>query len=276
MNIVYAGNYKVFDGLLISLLSLIEVNHEAVDVYVLTMDLTELSDDYISISQSDLNIIEKELKKVNSKSRIIRIDVRGIFDKALASSKNLVNRYTPYALLRLLLDDIEIIPDKVLYLDTDTVINKTINELYCSDICKYEFAGVKDRCGRFFFNPRYCNTCVLLLNMKKIRETGLLKKVVSLLNTKKVFLSDQTGLNKMATRKKIIARKYNEQKKVKPETVIRHFSMQFRLLPKFYFINVKPWNIDDVHNIYKCHEFDHIFTKYLEIKSVKENYLNEN
>ena len=60
MNIVYAGNYKVFDGLLISLLSLVEVNHEAIDVYVLTMDLTELSDDYVSISQRDLDIIEKE------------------------------------------------------------------------------------------------------------------------------------------------------------------------------------------------------------------------
>ena len=269
MNIVYAGNYKVFDGLLISLLSLVEVNHEAIDVYVLTMDLTELSDDYVSISQRDLDIIEKELKKVNSNSRIIRIDVRSIFDKALAYSKNLVNRYTPYALLRLLLDEIEIIPDKVLYLDTDTVINKKINELYSIDISNYEFAGVKDRYGRFFFNPWYCNTGVLLLNMKKIRVTGLLKKVVSLLNAKKVFLSDQTGLNKMAKRKKIIARKFNEQKNVKPETVIRHFSMQFRLLPKFHFINVKPWNIDDVHNIYNCHDFDHILSKYLEIKKSK-------
>lgn len=269
MNIVYAGNYKVFDGLLISLLSLVEVNHEAIDVYVLTMDLTELSDDYVSISQRDLDIIEKELKKVNSNSRIIRIDVRSIFDKALAYSKNLVNRYTPYALFRLLLDEIEIIPDKVLYLDTDTVINKRINELYSTDISNYEFAGVKDRYGSFFFNPWYCNTGVLLLNMKKIRETGLFKKVVSLLNAKKVFLSDQTGLNKMAKRKKIIARKFNEQKNVKPETVIRHFSMQFRLLPKFHFINVKPWNIDDVHNIYNCHDFDHILSKYLEIKKSK-------
>ncbi|MDD4005875.1 MAG: glycosyltransferase [Bacilli bacterium] len=269
MNIVYAGNYKVFDGLLISLLSLVEVNHEAIDVYVLTMDLTELSDDYVSISQRDLDIIEKELKKVNSNSRIIRIDVRSIFDKALAYSKNLVNRYTPYALLRLLLDEIEIIPDKVLYLDTDTVINKRINELYSTDISNYEFAGVKDRYGSFFFNPWYCNTGVLLLNMEKIRETGLFKKVVSLLNAKKVFLSDQTGLNKMAKRKKIIARKFNEQKNVKPETVIRHFSMQFRLLPKFHFINVKPWNIDDVHNIYNCHDFDHILSKYLEIKKSK-------
>lgn len=272
MNIVYAGNYKVFDGLLISLLSLVEVNHEAIDVYVLTMDLTELSDDYVSISQRDLDIIEKELKKVNSNSRIIRIDVRSIFDKALAYSKNLVNRYTPYALLRLLLDEIEIIPDKVLYLDTDTVINKRINELYSTDISNYEFAGVKDRYGSFFFNPWYCNTGVLLLNMKKIRETGLFKKVVSLLNAKKVFLSDQTGLNKMAKRKKIIARKFNEQKNVKPETVIRHFSMQFRLLPKFHFINVKPWNIDDVHNIYNCHDFDHILSKYLEIKKSKGEF----
>jgi lipopolysaccharide biosynthesis glycosyltransferase len=68
----------------------------------------------------------------------------------------LVNRYTPYALLRLLLDEIDVIPDRVLYLDVDTVINKSIEELYQTNIENYEYAAVKDRYGRFFFNPRYC------------------------------------------------------------------------------------------------------------------------
>ena len=124
------------------------------------------------------------------------------FKPTLGNQKNLVNRYTPYALLRLLLDRVSIIPDKVLYLDTDTVINKSITGLYNTDIAQYEYAAVKDRYGRFFFNPFYCNTGVLLLNMAMIRKTNLFKKVVDLLNTKKVFLSDQTGINKMTKRKK--------------------------------------------------------------------------
>lgn len=269
MNIVYAGNKNVFDGLLISLLSLIEVNKEKLDVYVLTMDLSELDETYVSLSQDDLHFIEAELQKVHPKSRVIRVDVRDAFNRNLLTCKNLVNRYTPYALLRLLLDEIPEIPDKVLYLDTDTVINQSICELYDTNIDKYEYAAAKDRYGRFFFNPWYCNTGVLLLNMKKIRETGLFKKVVHLLNVKKVFLSDQTGINKMTTKKKILPRRYNEQKNVRANTVIRHFSMQFRVFPKFYFVNIKPWHIDKVHDVYHCHEFDHILDKYLLLKKIK-------
>ncbi|NCA95353.1 MAG: hypothetical protein EOM74_00065 [Methanomicrobia archaeon] len=269
MNIVYAGNKNVFDGLLISLLSLVEVNKERIVVYVLTMDLLELDETYISIPQSDLDFIEKEIRRVNPENCIIRVDVREAFNANLLTCKNLVNRYTPYALLRLLLDEVSIIPDKVLYLDTDTVVNKTIKELYETNIEEYEYAAVKDRYGRFFFNPWYCNTGVLLLNMKRIRETGLFKKVVKLLNTKKVFLSDQTGINKMTIRKKILPRRFNEQKCVKDNTVIRHFSMQFRVFPKFYFVNVKPWHIDKVHDVYHCHEFDHILDKYLQLKKIK-------
>lgn len=271
MNIVYAGNKNVFDGLLISVLSIIEYNQDPLTVYVLTMDIPELDDKYVSISQDDLQLIETEMKKVNQFSQIVRVDVRNIFDKKMGASKNLVNMYTPYALLRLLLDEIDIIPDKVLYLDTDTVANQNIRPLYDINIEKYELAGSQDRYARFFFvNPFYVNTGVLLLNMKMIRQTKVFDRVVELLNRKKVFLSDQTGINKMARKKKIIARKYNEQKRVKTNTVIRHFSMQFRVFPKFRFVNIKPWHIEKVHAVYKCHEFDHILQKYQVIKLTKE------
>ncbi len=269
MNIVYAGNKRVFDGLLISILSLIKSNPDPLRIYVLTMDLIELDKEYVSISRNDLDFIETQMKKVNSKSEIIRIDVRDIFDQKLANCKNLANRYTPYALLRLLLSEIQEIPDKVLYLDTDTVVNKSIQELYSLNIEKFEYAAAKDRYGRFFFNPWYCNTGVLLLNMKMIRKTGLFSKVIQLLNTKKVFLSDQTGINKKTRRKKIISRRFNEQKTVEPNTVIRHFSMKFRIFPKFHFINVKPWDIERVHSVYHCHEFDDILNQFLELKKIK-------
>jgi len=269
MNIVYAGNRRVFDGLLISILSLIHVNRDALQVYVLTMDLTEMDKDYVSIPQGDLDFIESQMKKVNSKSSIIRVDVRNVFDQKLANCKNLANRYTPYALLRLLLAELPEIPDKVLYLDTDTVVHRNISDLYSIDIEKYEYAAAKDRYGRFFFNPWYCNTGVLLLNMKMIRKTGLFSKVIQLLNAKKVFLSDQTGINKMTRKKKIINRRFNEQKTVKSNTIIRHFSMQFRIFPKFHFVNVKPWDIERVHSVYHCHDFDGILNQFKELKEIK-------
>lgn len=266
MNIVYAGNYKVFDGLLISILSIIEKTSVSLNVFVLTLDLVELHPDYRSISDEDILIIQRELKKVNADSKIVRVDVTKEFKQFLSKSKNLVNRYTPYTLLRLLIDELSIIPDKVLYLDTDTVANDTIEHLYSTNIENYELAAVRDRYGRFFFSPNYCNAGVLLLNVKEIRKTQMFKKVIHFLETKEVFLSDQTGINKMARKKKILPRRYNEQKKVLKDTVIRHFSMQFRLFPKFHFVNIKPWHIDKVHDVYRCHEFDSILEKYMHIK----------
>ncbi len=274
MNIVYAGNASVFDGLFISLISLIKHNHMAITVYVLTMDLTEIDEQYQPISEKEIQLIEAELHRVNKASQIIRVDTKDIFLKRLGRSKNLFNRYTPYALLRLLLDDIPSIPNKVLYLDTDTIINASLDQLYNLNIKNVEYAASRDRYGRFFFYPNYINTGVLLLNLTMIRQTGLFKKVVNLLNTKKVFLSDQTGINKMTKFKMIIGRQYNEQKSVRNDTIIRHFSMQFGLWPKFHFINIKPWHVERLHSVYHCHEFDDIITQYLTMKTNKENQIS--
>ena len=48
--------------------------------------------------------------------------------------------------------------------------------------------GLKTAYGRFFMSPRYLNAGVLLLNMEKIKETGLFKKARALLNKKKGVL----------------------------------------------------------------------------------------
>jgi len=265
MNIVYAGNKKVFDGLLISVLSVIENTSRPINFFVLTLDLLDLSPDYLGISEEEIEIIRREIMKKNPQNTIKRIDVTNEFNLSLRKSKNLINRYTPYALLRLLIDCIPEITNKTLYLDVDTVVNRNLDELFQIDISKYEFAASRDRYGRFFFNPNYCNTGMLLLNVEKIRETGLFKKVIDLLEKKEVFLSDQTGINRMAKKKKVLPRRFNEQKKVRKDTVIRHFSMQFRVFPKFHFVNIKPWNIQQVHQVYHCHEFDHILANYQRI-----------
>lgn len=58
----------------------------------------------------------------------------------------------------------------------------------------------------------------------------------------------------------------NEQKRVKENTLIRHFSNQIRLFPKFHLLSVKPWDIERLHTIYKCHDFDDILLQYQTIK----------
>jgi len=265
MNVVYAGNYKVFKGMLLGVMSILKHYDGVLNVYILTMDLTEKDMEYQSVKDEDIALLNTLVQEANEKSKVIKVDVRELFVEHLINSKNNDTRYTAYTLLRLLLDKIPNMPDKVLYLDTDTMIHGDIFKFYSTDITKYELAGVKDRYGRFFMGPRYLNAGVLLLNLKLIKETNLFEKTRHYLNKKKVFLSDQTAINKYVRKKLILKRVYNEQKKTKPDTVIRHFSMQFRLFPKFHFVNIKQWDIERLHSVYKCHAFDDILYKYQQI-----------
>ncbi|MDY0214731.1 MAG: glycosyltransferase [Bacilli bacterium] len=267
MNVVYAGNHKIFKGMLLSTLSLLKHYDGPLSIYILTMELKDLDPEYLAIKDEDIFLLENELRKVNKASRVIKVDTTLLFMQDLIHSKNNDTRYTAYTLLRLLLDKIDGMPDKVLYLDTDTMIAGDIASFYNIDITNYELAGVKDRYGRFFMGPRYLNAGVLLFNLQLIKETGLFYKARLYLNKKKVFLSDQTAINKFVKKKLILKRRYNEQKQIKKDTIVRHFSMQFRIFPKFHFVNIKPWHIDKVHTILKCHDFDDIYDKYLTIRN---------
>lgn len=262
MNIVFAGNDKVFKGMLLSVLSITKHYKESLHLYILTMELKEIDPDYVAVKNERILLLEKNIQEVNPRSTVTKLDVTDLFLKELKDSPNNDTRYTSYTLLRLLLDLIPGIPDKVLYLDTDVLAHQDISGFYNTELKNIELAGVKDRYGRFFMGPRYLNAGVLLLNMKRIKETGLFRKTRTYLNAKKVFLSDQTAINKFVLKKKIMPRIFNEQKKVTKKTVMRHFSMQFRLFPKFHFINIKPWHKEKLHHVYKCHDFDDILEKY--------------
>ena len=51
INVLYAGNYKVFDGLLLSVLSMVKHTNEPLNIMCLTMDLRELDKRYVPISK---------------------------------------------------------------------------------------------------------------------------------------------------------------------------------------------------------------------------------
>jgi len=274
INIMFAGNQKVFDGLLLASISILKYCKAPICVFVLTMDLTEENRDFQEISDRCIEVLDKLYKETNSKSIVKKTDVKDKYLEFLSDSPNKETFYTPYALLRLLADRIDKIPDKVLYLDADVLCKGDISELYNIDIEKYEIAGVKDYYGKIFFYPRYLNSGVLLLNMKKIRKTNLLSKALGLCSKKKIFLPDQTAINKYARKKLILPSRFNEQKKLKDNTLIRHFSMTLKFFPKFKKQNIKPWHIDNVHNVLNIYEFDDTFDRYNEIIT-KENLKGE-
>ncbi|MBQ2809801.1 MAG: glycosyltransferase family 8 protein [Clostridia bacterium] len=270
ISVVYAGNEGIFDGVLISVLSLIKHNKNPFDIYILTMSLSELDERFTPINERQRSFLEELCQKENPLSRVMIIDTTNQYRATLLECPN-GDSYTPYALIRLFLDELDV-PSKVLYLDTDTVIAGDISELWDTDISDYELAGVLDHYGKIFMGircmRRYLNSGVLLLNLDKIRGSGLFKKCIARLARKKTFLPDQTAINLYVKKKLILKRKFNEQKHFRDDTVIQHFSMTIiwhPFFPFFYTKNIKPWHTDKVMGEL-THKYDDILNDYISLK----------
>ena len=108
---------------------------------------------------------------------------------------------------------------------------------------------------------------MLLLNMKKIKETRLLEKARELIRTKKLLFADQDAIFWSTTKKKLVSRKYNEQSSFKrKDTVICHFSKRLMLLPYPHTENYKQWQIEEIHKELKCYAFDEDLAEYTKLK----------
>lgn len=155
-------------------------------------------------------------------------------------------------------------------MDADIVCYDDITSLYKVNIDGYDFAATKDYFGKWFIDYKYINSGVLLMNLKKLKENDILRKCREMCFEKKMLLPDQTALNKCCEQKLYLPRKYNEQKIRRKDTVIRHFSKTIKFIPYFKTINIKPWQVDEIHEVYKIYDFDDVLEKYLETVENKE------
>ena len=276
INILLCGNEKVFDGALTELISITNKTKEAINCYIFTMDLTRIKPEYTAITDEQIEFLQDVIKSKNIENKITKIDVTEIYETEFGKCANETAYCTPYTLLRLLADKIENIPDKLLYLDIDMMAAGDISELYNTDITDYEYAAVKEKYGSIFIRPDYINAGMLLLNMKKIKETGMLRKSRELIKTKKMLFADQDAIFRSTTQKKLLPRKYNEQSKFnRKDTVICHFCKRLLWRPYPHTENYKQWNVEEVHKILKCHAFDEDLNEYLELKGKMGVKINE-
>ena len=276
MNILLCGNEKVFDGALTELISITNKTKEAVNCYIFTMDLTRIKPEYTSIKDEQIEFLDKVIKTKNPENSVIKIDVTDLYEKEFGKCKNENAYCTPYTLLRLLADLVPEIPDKILYLDIDMMAGDDISKLYNIDISDYEYAAVKEKYGSVFLYPDYINAGMLLLNMKKIKETGLLEKARALIKNKKMLFADQDAIYKATTKKLILPRIYNEQSKFnRKSTVICHFCKRLLWRPYPHTENYKQWHIKEVHDVLKCHTFDNDLNEYIELKKQYETRKGE-
>ncbi|MBQ7173694.1 MAG: lipopolysaccharide biosynthesis protein [Clostridia bacterium] len=264
--VLYAGNRKIFCGVLLSVLSMLKYHKDPLTIYLYTMDLSEVDPRFEPFGEDQRDYLEKLCKEVNPGSAVHLVDVKSFYEKTLFHAPNQDNQYTPYSFLRLYADRVEGMPDKLVYLDTDTMLCGDVEELYKIELGKAEFAGVRDRYGCHFFGVNYINSGVLLLNLPRIRATRVFERALEACGKKKIFLPDQTTINRLCKKKKILPRRFNDQKEVREDTVVRHFSMTILWFPRFPKIfttrNIKPWQFEKVHEILQESTFDDIFALY--------------
>lgn len=266
MNVLYCGDKKIEKGLILSVLSLCQNTKDCLHIYVMTMEMHTNNRKYEAVSEACVELLRWHIMEKNIDSTVTRI----MLDKDMADEilgENSDTRFTPFCMLRLLADKVDSLPDKLLYLDNDVLCRESPEELFGQDIEGFELAGVLDYYGSWLFRKKwyqrdYINSGVLLLNMKEIKENQLFTRCRELCREKKMFMPDQSAINKLAQKKKILPRKYNEQRRLKRSTCFLHFTTGFRLFPWLHTVTIKPWDLEGVHNKLKLHEFDDIYEVY--------------
>lgn len=285
MNILYCGDKGISDGVLISILSLLKNNTEPLEIYILTIKygdvipFSEKAADFLNYLVKGKNVEALQLpedfaKNTSPKSFVKLIDATEVFTENLPK-KNMGSYFTPCSMLRLYADKIPEIAEleRILYLDYDVLCRKDISEFYHMDMDGIEAAGVLDIYGRRFyhyhglFNQDYMNSGVMLFNIPECKKTRMFQKAVELCGKRWMMLADQAALNKSIEKRKIMPLKYNDQReRPSRDTVLHHFSNNFKFWPYFRVQKVKPFEIDKVHHILKIHQYDDILSEYNKLK----------
>lgn len=268
VNILFCGNDGVFDGMLTCALSVFKRSNtdDGVKFFIFTMDASHIKSTYTPISDEKIAFFESVIKSYGEKNEVVKVDVTKFYKDEFSGCPNEQTSYSPYAILRLFADTVDIMPDKLLYLDVDIMFNRDVHLLYDIDVEDYEYAAARDHYGKFLINFNYINSGVLLLNLKRIRETGLFAKARKMIQTQKILFVDQTALYKSTTRKKMLPQRFNDQKFLHPHTVVRHFSKRLFWLPYPHTDNVKQWQVSRIHKTFGYYVFDDILYEYVYLK----------
>lgn len=267
--LLFSGNYKVFDGILTCLLSVVRrtKTKEPITAFILTMDVSYLREDFTPVTAEQTEFLRGVLKEYNEKNEVKTIDVSELYASQFWRCPNEGAYCSPYTLLRLFADEIPEIPNKILYLDADIMFNRDFTLLYDIDVSDVEYAAARDHYGKYILYYNYINAGVLLLNMEMIRKTGALQKARRWIQNKKLLFADQSAIVRSTTKKKMLPQKFNDQKFLHKHTVVRHFSKRLFYFPYPHTENIKQWNVEKVRSVFRYREFDDVLEEYVALKA---------
>ncbi|MBQ3433207.1 glycosyltransferase family 8 protein [Candidatus Saccharibacteria bacterium] len=272
MNILYCGDEGIERGALVSILSLLMRGSKdnIYNIYIATIRYEGV----LPFPEKSVKFLDGLVKQYNKKSFVKLIDATDVFVANLPK-KNMGSYFTPCSMLRLYIDKIPELAglDRILYLDYDVVCRRDISEFYNMNLDGVEAAGVLDIYGRRWYHYHgllvqdYMNSGVMLFNVPECVRSGMFEKAVKLCATRKMMLADQAVLNKAIMHRVLVDRKYNEQEeRPREDTVLHHFSNNFKFWPYFRVQKVKPFEVEKLHKVLKIHEYDDILEEYFKMK----------
>lgn len=266
INVLYSGDRDVFKGMLLSCMSMVKKCSAPLNIYIMTMDITTKRKHYQAITAEQIDLLQNYIQQYNSESKVTLIDVKKYYQMYLENTPNENTEYSPFTCNRLYIDLAKEIPkDKLLYIDCDTMVLDDIRILYDTDISDYEFAAALDYMGKFWIAKDYFNAGVMLFNITKCIETGLLAKCRDIVSKKWLKMPDQSALYRSKSSILYLDSRFNEQRDIKENTVIKHFCKGIKYTPLFHIYNVKQWDIDKVHKKLDIYAFDDIYAEYQEL-----------
>lgn len=172
--------------------------------------------------------------------------------------------------------------DKVLYLDSDIIVQKDLTDLYETNICDYYLASCLDALATSVsYDNRYFNSGVMLLNLEKMRKDNIPNKLIEYKLTKNNTFMDQDAFNNVCkTSIKILPSRYNflimlmnrNKKHIDVNFFDKDFDKNTKKIYKkcsiiHYAYKYKPWE-------YNLKDITKIFLKYYNKSPYKKYKLN--
>lgn len=170
LNVAYSFDDGYAQHAGISILSLLENNQEIEHIvfYIITN----------ALSNENRNHIENIIKQYHRELHYIDLD-------ELTSSLKISTNFNRSAYGRIFLADV-VQDDYILYVDSDTIINSSLKNLFDIDMSNKLVAGVQDTVNSYYViniglnnNHRYINDGgIIVLNLDLWRKMGIVKKCI--------------------------------------------------------------------------------------------------
>lgn len=210
MYVIYHSSDSFAEVTGVSIISLFENNKEMKNIHVLYIE-RGMSDDNKAKIKSIAKKYNRELEfmEMPNWSEKLNIDLKSSKAGWLGFGYNrlFLTEFVPEAV------------DRVLYLDSDTVIEAPLDELWNTELDGYYLAGVDDCLSSKYRNivglseeGTYCNAGMLIINLKKWREEDVTSKFIKMIYENNGFFvfNEQSVINSMFSGKiKILPQKYN-------------------------------------------------------------------